>query len=579
MLSFVFSRSVQLKSPPAGVCTTRALKTPVLSDWQAARQNNNTKEKKIRRILLLNSDKEMQSKIKKKNPVLINSMTPLELENSFQLYKEQVNISESTYTNILEKHIVKHVVDIQKNINYYYSDSTDNKKRKKKNKKNNKYKRVYSTKIFGSNFGDFTDDEEESEEKEEDEKEEIIKNIIPFINKKKSVGDGKIIKDKSYSIISPKNNYKNKEDINNEKQKNQKKTLDINYKLIYYCYTNLKRKRPLIAQNSDNNVSICGLEIEEEYFDQIKIRASTVKKNKTKNKLKINNNNNKMRSKSSKNINRKKVRKNKYLKDINKKNVRGCVTNRYNNNNSNNFTNELSNFKSKLKKYISIKSDKKSKIEKNRLSKENKIEKCRTNSMVKKHNKIHSNDNKIINIGESPFQNIISKLDTKTTSFDDNSSSMENKKGRISNNKKRKESNLNSKSKEKPKNLKKSCRRKFKLITHNKLKHQCLEEIKVGNNKPNKKSLKEPIRAHFMNSLQKKVGFNFEENKKNFYKNKKASSKVSLINKIKSKSKKDCIVYDDNSDGDEQYFKKRLFSYGIKDKNMNSTNSKKKCNK
>ena len=499
------------------------------------KQNNITKEKKIRRILLLNSDKEMQNKIKKKNPVLINSMTPLELENSFQLYKDIINTSVSTYTNILEKHIVKHVVDIHNNINYYYTDSIENKKRRKINKKHNKYKGLYSTKIFGFNFGHFIDDEEESEEKEEDEKEEIIESIIPFINKKKSVGEGKIIKDKSYSVISPKNNYNNKDDINNnicfdtchfnskshnqcQKQK-KRKTLDINYKLIYYCYTYLKRKRPLLIQNNDNSISICGLEIEEEYFNQIKLRASSDKKNKAKNKFQLN----KMRSKSTKNINRKKVKKNKYLKelkDINKKNLRGCITNRNRNNNNhpNNLTNELNNLKSKLDKYISSRSDKKSKMGKDRLSRDNKIEKCRTNSMVKKHNKIHCNDNKIINVGESPFQNIISKLDTKTTSFDDNSSSMEIKNRRISNNKRRKESNFNSKNKDKAKNFIKSGRRKFKFITHNKLKHQCLEEIKVGNNKPNKKSLKEPIRAQFMNSLQKKVGFNFnyEENKKKF---------------------------------------------------------------
>ena len=559
------------------------------------KQNNITKEKKIRRILLLNSDKEMQNKIKKKNPVLINSMTPLELENSFQLYKDIINTSVSTYTNILEKHIVKHVVDIHNNINYYYTDSIENKKRRKINKKHNKYKGLYSAKIFGSNFGDFIDDEEEREEKEEDEKEEIIKSIIPFINKKKSVGEGKIIKDKSYSVISPKNNYDNKEDINNnicfdtchfnskshkqcQKQK-KRKMLDINYKLIYYCYTYLKRKRPLLVQNNDNSISICGLEIEEEYFNQINLRASSVKKNKAKNKFQLN----KMRSKSTKNINRKKVKKNKYLKefkDINKKNLRGCITNRNRNNNNhpNNLTNELNNLKSKIDKYISIRSDKKSKMGKDRLSRDNKIEKCRTNSVVKKHNKIHCNDNKIINVGESPFQNIISKLDTKTTSFDDNSFSMEIKNRRISNNKRRKESNFNSKNKDKAKNFKKIGRRKFKFITHNKLKHQCLEEIKVGNNKPNKKSLKEPIRAQFMNSLQKKVGFNFEENKKNFYKNKKASSKVSLINKMKSKSKKDCIVYDDNSD-DDLYFKKRMFSYGIKENKINFIHSKKKFNK
>ena len=47
----------------------------------------------------------------------------------------------------------------------------------------------------------------------------------------------------------------------------------------------------------------------------------------------------------------------------------------------------------------------------------------------------------------------MSKLDTKTTSFDENSSSVENK-NKIKNSK-RKESNINSKNKEATKNLKK----------------------------------------------------------------------------------------------------------------------------
>ena len=229
-------------------------------------KKNDIKEKKIRKLLLINSDQEMQKKIKKKNSVLINSMTPLELENSFQLYKDRINTSVSTYTNVLEKHIVKQVVDIQRNINYYYSDFIDDKKRRIMNQKYNKYKGVYSAKNFNTNFGDIIGDEEESEEKEEDEKEEekeeekekekeeekeedkeeeLLKSIIPFINKKRSVGTGKIIKDKSYSLISPANNHINSNNVcidtcdcnsnihqKYEKQKKRKKMLDMNYKLI-----------------------------------------------------------------------------------------------------------------------------------------------------------------------------------------------------------------------------------------------------------------------------------------------------------------------------------------------------------
>ena len=519
------------------------------------------------------------------------------MENSFQLYKDRVNTSVSTYINVLEKHIVQQVVDINKNINYYYSDFIENKKRRETNQKNNKYKGVYSAKNINTNFGDLIDGEEESEENEEDEKEEkeeeIIKSIIPFINKKRSVGAGNIVKDKSYSLVSPVNNFNNKEDLNNicidtcdcksndhykcEKQKNRKKMLDMNYKLIYYCYTNLKRKRPLITQNNyDNNVTInelYGLEIEEEYFDKMKSRTSTVKKNKIDNKL----NNNKLRPVSSKNVNgsMKKVKKNKTIKHIHKKNTRGCVTSKNGNNNHiSNFTNVLNNLKSKIDRYIP--SDKKSIIKKSRLSQDSRFNKFRKNSIVKKHKKVNSNENRIANEGEFPFQNIISKLDTKTTSFDDNYSSLDNK--NRNKNSKRKDINSNIHHyKEAAKNLKKdnNGRRKFKNIINSKLKEKNLEEIKVRDiYKPNKKSLKEPIRPQFMNSLQKKVGFNYEENKKNFYKNK-PSSKLSLINKMKSKSKKDCTEYEDISDDDKLDYKNKMGLYNIKDKNINSSLLKK----
>ena len=88
--------------------------------------------KKIRKLLLINSDIEMQKKIKAKNYVLINSMKPEELENLFQLYKNPVNISISTFTNIVETHMIQKIVDIPNNLDYYFSDLIDNKKEKKK---------------------------------------------------------------------------------------------------------------------------------------------------------------------------------------------------------------------------------------------------------------------------------------------------------------------------------------------------------------------------------------------------------------------------------------------------------------
>ena len=121
-------------------------------------------------------------------------------------------------------------------------------------------------------------------------------------------------------------------------------------------------------------------------------------------------------------------------------------------------------------------------------------------------------------------------------------------------------------------------RKKIKYITDSKLKHKCFEELKIRiNYKPNKKSLVEPIRAQFMNSLQKKVGFIFEDYKRNFYKNK-AISKLSLVKKMKSKSKKDCTEYVDNFD-DELFYKNKNGSYNLKDKNITSFHSKKIDNK
>jgi hypothetical protein len=273
------------------------------------------------------------------------------------------------------------------------------------------------------------------------------------------------------------------------------------------------------------------------------------------------------------------VKKNKTIKRINKNNKRGCITSKNaNNNHISNFTNVLNNLKSKIDRYLSIKSDKKSLKKKSRLSQDHKTDKIKANTSIKKHKKINSNDNKIINVGESPFQNIMSKLDTKTTSFDENSPSFENK-NKIKNSN-RKESNINSKNKEATKIIKKDIngRKKIKYITDSKLKHKCFEELKIRiNYKPNKKSLVEPIRAQFMNSLQKKVGFIFEDYKRNFYKNK-AISKLSLVKKMKSKSKKDCTEYVDNFD-DELFYKNKNGSYNLKDKNITSFHSKKIDNK
>ena len=80
--------------------------------------------KKIRKILLLNADKEMK-KIKKNNHfILINSMNPTQLENKFlQLKEGPTHTPTSHFTYICQNHLVKRVVDNNRKINYFYSDN------------------------------------------------------------------------------------------------------------------------------------------------------------------------------------------------------------------------------------------------------------------------------------------------------------------------------------------------------------------------------------------------------------------------------------------------------------------------
>ena len=259
----------------------------------------------------------MQKTIKTKNRVLINSMTPIQLESLYKLDNEPIKILISTYTNVIEKHIVEQIVDVPNNINYFQSDFKDNRKEKKENKLLRKYKHLYSAKNFYVNYENLINKEREEKMRKFDieydntNEEGIIDHIIPFISKKKSVGeekikfvtdnvgkDGSIFQRIKKNVIKMKNDMNNNnhnlniEHFNNNKEskdnnilfissseynsgneesvvkhhkKKKKKILDINYKLIYYCYTNLKRKRPLMFKKS-NTSTIYGLQIEEEFF-------------------------------------------------------------------------------------------------------------------------------------------------------------------------------------------------------------------------------------------------------------------------------------------------------------------------
>ena len=83
----------------------------------------NKKAKKIRKILLTFVDIEIRNKKKNNNYILINSMNPFELDNIRQINQEAINISTIHYINLVEKHLVKRIVDINNNTNYFYSDN------------------------------------------------------------------------------------------------------------------------------------------------------------------------------------------------------------------------------------------------------------------------------------------------------------------------------------------------------------------------------------------------------------------------------------------------------------------------
>ena len=200
-----------------------------------------------------------------------------------------------------------------------------------------------SAKNFIVNYDKLIEKKENNNKK----KEENFEQIIPFASKKKSVGEEKIKGNKTNQLIAigqqnifqmitndfNKNNIKYSNDIDNNNDnisekdnndeieeknlntlhftnssiqtdsdkfdkniKSRKKPLDINNKLIYYCYTYLKRKRPLISRNS-NATTIYGLKIEEEVYK----KHSTIK-NLKKCELKKKRQINKLKCKSCKDV-------------------------------------------------------------------------------------------------------------------------------------------------------------------------------------------------------------------------------------------------------------------------------------
>ena len=76
---------------------------------------DNKLAKKIRKILLLNTDNEMKRRKKNNHFILINSMNPIQLENKFLQIKEEPTYTPTTdFTYICENHLVERVVDTKK---------------------------------------------------------------------------------------------------------------------------------------------------------------------------------------------------------------------------------------------------------------------------------------------------------------------------------------------------------------------------------------------------------------------------------------------------------------------------------
>ena len=117
---------------------------------------NDKLAKKIRRILLINVDNEIRKKKRSQNIILINSMTPLQLENKFlQLKEEPMNTPTSYFTNLSEKFLVERVVDNKRKINYFYSDGLGKQGMLFLNKNPKNFFAKYSAENLKMNLGSF----------------------------------------------------------------------------------------------------------------------------------------------------------------------------------------------------------------------------------------------------------------------------------------------------------------------------------------------------------------------------------------------------------------------------------------
>ena len=263
---------------------------------------NNSLAKKIRKILLIKVDNEIKKKKRNKNIVLINSMTPIQLENKFlQLREEPINTPTSYFTNLSNNYLVERVVDKNRKINYFYSDDLGIKQGMlilNKNPKNFLIK--YSVANLKMNLGMLLNGGEINNIQTQSTK-DSNNDYHPLYTlnlSKKNIGE---MKSNKYLNNFQETN-KDSEEIDDENaQANNKieflgekteKTKKSNYKfiLINFCYTQLKKKlskndslEPNSKRPSENNrekIVIDKKEHIKEEIPTVKTEKKNIKKKK-----------------------------------------------------------------------------------------------------------------------------------------------------------------------------------------------------------------------------------------------------------------------------------------------------------
>ena len=264
---------------------------------------NDKLAKKIRRILLINVDNEIRKKKRSQNIILINSMTPLQLENKFlQLKEEPMNTPTSYFTNLSEKFLVERVVDNKRKINYFYSDGLGKQGMLLLNKNPKNFFAKYSAENLKMNLGMFLHEEEEKTQTQSTK--DSNKDYVPLYSldlHKKNIVEYKSTKYlmKFQDIEEEPEQF----DVENE-QSNQQlgllgekagkfKKSNYKFQLINFCFTRLKKKisktvsldpnskRPTMKEeNKQEKITIGQKEMNQEEIATDKIEKKKIKKKK-----------------------------------------------------------------------------------------------------------------------------------------------------------------------------------------------------------------------------------------------------------------------------------------------------------